>query len=133
MSLANTDGKAIRLSDHRGKVVLLDFWATWCAGCKVEIPWFMEFQRKYEPQGLRPLGVALDEKGWETVRPYLVEHPISYPVLVGDATAIAKQYNIGALPMTILIDRRGRIAQTHIGMVDRAAFEKDLSQLLHEK
>ena len=133
LTLADAAGKAIRLSDHRGKVVLLDFWATWCAGCKIEIPWFMEFQRKYEAQGLRPVGVALDEKGWQTVQPYLQEHPITYPIVVGNAAAIAKQYNIGALPMTILIDRRGKIALTHIGMVDKTAFEQNLSKLLREK
>lgn len=96
-----------QLSTFKGKVVLLDFWATWCAGCKVEIPWFVEFQKKYRPQGLSAIGVAMDDEGWKTVAPYLAEHPIGYTIVAGDA-AVAERYGVAALPVTVLIDRRGR-------------------------
>src|SRR5512147_2810725 len=70
-TLPGRDGKPVRLSGLKGKVVLLDFWATWCAGCKVEIPWFIEFDKAYRAQGLAAVGVAMDDEGWKQVAPYL--------------------------------------------------------------
>jgi hypothetical protein len=78
-------------------------------GLESEIPWYVEFQRKYHARGLDSIGVAMDEEGWRKVKPYLAEHPISYP-----------------------IDRRGKVAESHVGMVTKAAFEKDIRQLLKE-
>ena len=72
------DGKPVQLSALKGKVVLLDFWATWCAGCKVEIPWFIEFDKAYRSKGLAAIGVSMDDEGWKTIEPYLKKNPISY-------------------------------------------------------
>ncbi len=133
-SLPDATGAVVKLSDYRGKVVLLDFWATWCAGCKVEIPWFMEFQKKYERRGLASVGVAMDEEGWALVKPYLAEHPISYPVVLGDLDLLQKSFGLApALPVTLLIDRKGHVAQAHAGLVDKRAFEKDIQRLLQER
>jgi peroxiredoxin len=130
-TLTDATGAAVTLSAQRGKVVLLDFWATWCAGCKVEIPWFVEFQQKYKAKGLTAIGVAMDEEGWAKVRPYLAEHPIAYPIVLGDLDLMQKKFGIAPnLPVTVLIDRRGRIAQVHAGLVDKNAFEKDIQRLL---
>jgi cytochrome c biogenesis protein CcmG/thiol:disulfide interchange protein DsbE len=131
-SLPGRDGKAVTLSSLKGKVVLLDFWATWCTGCKVEIPWFIEFDKAYRAQGLSALGVAMDDEGWKKVEPYLKEHPISYPVVAGSLDSVAS-YDIGALPITVLIDRSGRVAARHVGVVDKKTFEAELKQLLAEK
>jgi peroxiredoxin len=131
-TLSDANGVPIRLSDYRGKVVLLDFWATWCTGCKVEIPWYMEFETKYRPRGLVSIGVAMDDEGWDKVKPYLEEHPINYRIVVGDAN-FAKLYGgITSLPVTLLIDRRGRIATTHVGMVVKDSWEKNIRRLLQE-
>ena len=131
-TLADANGKPIKLSAYKGRVVLLDFWATWCAGCKIEIPWYMEFHKKYRARGLAAIGVAMDEEGWKTVKPYLVEHPISYPTVIG-TLEFAKPYGVtAALPVTVLIDRSGKIAEAHVGMVEKDAFEKDILQLLRE-
>jgi cytochrome c biogenesis protein CcmG/thiol:disulfide interchange protein DsbE len=132
LSLPGRDGKAVKLSALKGKVVLLDFWATWCAGCKVEIPWFIEFDKTYRAQGLAAVGVAMDDEGFKTVEPYLKGHPIPYTIVAGNLDAAAP-YGISALPVTVLIDRKGRVAARHVGVVDKKMFEAELKQLLGEK
>jgi len=133
-SLPDAGGQTVRLSNLKGKVVLLDFWATWCTGCKVEIPWYIEFQKKYARQGLTSIGVAMDEEGWAKVSPYLAEHPIAYPIVIGDLDLLQKKFGLEPnLPITLLIDRRGRVAEAHAGMVEKDAFERDINQLLREK
>ena len=131
-SLPGRDGKAVKLSSLKGKVVLLDFWATWCTGCKVEIPWFIEFDKAYRAQGLAAVGVSMDDEGWKTIEPYLKKNPISYPIVAGNFDT-AKPYNITALPVTVLIDRAGRVAATHVGVVNKKSFEGELKQLLAER
>src|SRR5580700_8860946 len=103
-TVKDAQGREVSLSDYKGKVLLLDFWATWCTGCKQEIPWFMEFQTKYKTKGLTSLGVAMDEEGWPVVTPFLKQHPINYPIVVHDE-AFDKMFPIMALPVTLLIDR----------------------------
>ena len=131
-SLPGRDGKAVKLSSLKGKVVLLDFWATWCTGCKVEIPWFIEFDKAYRAKGLAAVGVAMDDEGWKKVEPYLKDHPISYTVVAGNLDA-GTPYGISALPVTVLIDRAGRVAARHVGVVDKKEFEAELQQLLAER
>jgi cytochrome c biogenesis protein CcmG/thiol:disulfide interchange protein DsbE len=131
-SLPGRDGKPVRLSGLKGKVVLLDFWATWCTGCKVEIPWFIEFDKAYRAKGLAAVGVSMDDEGWKTIEPYLKAHPISYTIVAGNFDA-AGPYGITALPVTVLIDRAGRVAARHVGVVQKAAFERELQQLLGER
>ena len=131
--LSDANGSRVKLSDYKGKVVVLDFWATWCTGCKVEIPWFMEFQAKYKSQGLATLGAAMDDEGWQKVRPYVDEHPFNYPIVAGNTAALAKTFNITGLPLTILIDRNGRIADAHAGVVDKDAWEAEVRTLLEER
>src|ERR1700693_616896 len=79
-TLSDSKGAAVRLSDYKGKVVLLDFWATWCHGCKTEIPWYMEFQNKYKDTGLSVIGVSMDEDGWKSVKPFVEEQKMNYVV-----------------------------------------------------
>jgi peroxiredoxin len=138
-SLTEADGKPIDLANYRGKVVLLDFWATWCGGCKLEIPWYMEFDAKYKRQGLAVIGVSMDEDGWKAVKPFLAQKrdpetggntAMKYPVVIGNDT-LAKQYSLTSMPMTLLIDREGKIALSHTGVVNRDDFEGHIRQLLH--
>lgn len=128
-TLVDSNGASIRLSDYKGKVVLLDFWATWCHGCKTEIPWYVEFQHKYRDKGLSVIGVALDEDGWKSIKPYIDKIKINYTIAVG-SQELAKQYGAESLPVTLLIDREGKIAESRAGMVDKAAFEKDVQTLV---
>jgi peroxiredoxin len=132
-SVVDAQGRTITLGAWKGRVVLLDFWATWCTGCKEEMPWFMEFQSKYASRGLASIGVSLDEDGWTSVRPYLATHPVNYPIAVADLD-FAKRYGVqGALPVTVVIDRAGRIAEVHHGKVSKDAFEARIRLLLAEK
>lgn len=124
-------GQQVSLSKYRGKVVLLDFWATWCTGCKEEIPWYLEFADKYGKNGLAVVGVSMDADGWKAVKPFLAEKMrITYPVVVGD-NELAKQFSgVKSLPQTLLIDRQGRIVYSHTGVVDKAKFESRIQELL---
>ena len=131
--LKDSDGKAVKLSDYRGKVVLLDFWATWCGPCKIEIPWFMEFQRAKQNQGFEVIGVSMDEDGWSAVRPFLKEMQVNYRVLLGDDKTADSYGGLEALPTTFIIDRDGRIAATHVGVANKKDFEDVIDQLLAQR
>ena len=126
-TLKDSSGRDVRLADYQGKVVLLNFWATWCGPCKAEIPWFVEFEKKYQNEGLVVLGVSMDEDGWKSVRPYLDKMTVSYKPLLGDESVAAKYGGIESLPLTLLIDRQGRIAARHVGR----NYEDDVLQLIH--
>lgn len=132
-TLKDASDADIKLADFRGKVVLLDFWATWCTGCKKEIPWFEAFQKTYGPQGYSTVGVSMDEEGWKVLRPFLEEHKIPYPMLLGDES-MAKQYGVENLPDTFLIDREGRVAAAYLArLVDRDDLETKIKTLVAEK
>jgi len=131
-ALPDASGKSQKLHDYRGKAVLVDFWATWCHGCKVEIPWFAGFAKTYGPEGFTMLGVSLDEGGWKVLNPFLAETKVPYPVLLGDE-ATAKRYDIQALPDTFLIDRQGKIAAVYRGLADRQDVESNLLSVLAER
>jgi thiol-disulfide isomerase/thioredoxin len=130
--LDDASGKPVKLSELRGKVVLLNFWATWCAPCRIEIPWFVEFQKAHESGGLAVLGVSLDEDGWDAVRPYIGEHRIGYRVMMGNDD-LAQQYSAASLPTTFIIDKSGRIAATHIGLCSKSEYEADIRAVLNEQ
>src|SRR5947208_14673504 len=94
-TLSDSKGAAVRLSAQKGKVVLLDFWATWCHGCKTEIPWFMEFATRYRDRGLAVIGVSRDDDCWASVRPYMKENRMNYPVVI-DTDDLAERYEVKA-------------------------------------
>jgi peroxiredoxin len=131
-SLSDSSGSPVKLSAYKGKVVLLDFWATWCTGCKVEIPWYVEFQDKYRNDGLTAIGVSMDDDGWKSVKPFLEEHKLNYPVVIANQDLTTRYGGLPALPMTLLIDRDGRIAESHAGMVDKDTFENKIKTLLRQ-
>jgi peroxiredoxin len=117
------------LSDYRGKVVLLNFWATWCGGCKEEMPWFEEFHAKYGSRGLSVLGVSVDEEGVTVVKPFINAKGVTYRILLADARTTTA-YSVKAMPATHLLDRHGRIAATYIGVVDKRDLEAKITALL---
>jgi cytochrome c biogenesis protein CcmG/thiol:disulfide interchange protein DsbE len=117
-TLKDTAGKDVRLADYKGKVVLLDFWATWCGPCKIEIPGFIELYDKYKSQGLEVVGVVLLDK-FENAKPFAEKMKMNYAVLNGDEQqdAIDNAYGpLFGLPMSFIISRDGRVCQKHLGL-----------------
>ncbi len=129
-ALKDADGKVVHLTDYRGKVVLLDFWATWCGPCKIEIPWFMDMQRQNKDRGFEVLGVAMDDEGWEAVKPFVSKLGVNYRVVIGNDMTAQLYGGVDALPTTFLIDRTGRIAAVHVGLASKKDFEDGVEQLL---
>ncbi|MCL6546619.1 MAG: TlpA family protein disulfide reductase [Bryobacteraceae bacterium] len=129
-ALKDVNGATVRLSDYRGKVVLLNFWATWCGPCKIEIPWFIEFEQKHKDRGFAVLGISMDDGGWEVVRPFLARMKVNYRTLMGDETVAELYGGVASLPTSFLIDREGRIASAHLGLVSKSVYENEIEQLL---
>jgi thiol-disulfide isomerase/thioredoxin len=129
-ALKDADGKVVKLSDYKGKVVLLNFWATWCGPCKIEIPWFVEFEQNYRDKGFAVLGVAMDDDGWAAVKPYVTSHKVNYRMVIGDDLTAQKYGGVDSLPTSFLIDREGRTAAVHVGLVSKKDYQNDIAQLL---
>ena len=128
--LNDLNGKTVKFSDFRGKVVILDFWATWCAPCRVEIPNFIELQKQYGDKGLRVVGVSLDEQGPDVVKKFAKQFGVTYPIVIGNQKVADAYGGIDAIPTTFVVDRKGRIVSWHMGYDDKAAFEKEIQSLL---
>jgi peroxiredoxin len=128
--LKDLDGKAVKLADFKGKVVILDFWATWCPPCRKEIPGFVNLQKKYGDKGLVVVGVSLDEGGTAAVKPFVQKMGMNYPVVMGDQKTVAAFGGIEAIPTTFVIDREGNVVTAHQGYADEATFESEIKPLL---
>lgn len=132
-TLKDANGKTVTLSEYKGKVVLLNFWATWCGPCKIEIPWFMDFEQQYKDRGFAVLGVSMDEDGWEAVKPYVEEKRINYRVALGNDSVGDLYGGIESLPTTFVIDREGRVAAAHRGLIPKNDYQNEILQLLEGK
>jgi peroxiredoxin len=128
-TLPQPDGQSLRLSAYRGKVVLLDFWATWCYPCREEIPHLVDLQQRYGDRGLQVLGISMDDSP-DPVGPFYQQFHMNYPVVMGTAKTGESYGGILGLPITFLIGRDGRIYAKHIGATDAAVFEKEIKSLL---
>ncbi|MBZ5573057.1 MAG: redoxin domain-containing protein [Acidobacteriia bacterium] len=125
-SLSGLDGHTLNLSDYRGKVVLLDFWATWCEPCREETPHFVELQNKYQDQGFQIIGVSMDD-GPEPVRDFYQQFKMNYPVVMGSAKTGELYGGVLGLPIAFLIGRDGRIYFKHIGAIDISSLDREIN------
>ena len=129
-TLQSLDGKNMRLSDFRGKAVLLNFWATWCGPCKIEMPWFVDLQKEYGPQGLQIVGVAMDDSSKEDIAKFAQEMGVNYPVLIGKE-AVGDEYGgVPALPESFFIGRDGKIIDKIIGLKGKGEIEDSIKKAL---
>jgi thiol-disulfide isomerase/thioredoxin len=130
-TLKDINNKDVKLSSLSGKVILLDFWATWCGPCKIEIPWFVEFQNKYGKDGLQVVGVSVDDT-LEKLKPYVANAKMNYIVLQGlDHDDLQDAFGpMFGIPVTAVISRDGKVCAKHVGLSSKDAFENEIKSLL---
>jgi len=128
-TLKLTDGKDIKLSDHKGKIIIIDFWATWCPPCRRGIPDLVEIQKKYQKDVLI-IGISLDNETKPDVVPFIKQYGINYPVVYGTMEVIKAYGNIQAIPTSFVVDQSGQIVDKHIGLVDKSAYINKITELL---
>jgi cytochrome c biogenesis protein CcmG/thiol:disulfide interchange protein DsbE len=139
VTFKNLDGLDVSLASLKGKVVIVNFWATWCEPCRVEIPWMIGFQQKYADKGFTILGVAMDEEGKSVVQPYVQKTQfdvdghsatMNYPIVLGNDELAEKFGGLIGFPTTIVISRDGKIQKRYIGLADEGDLEKEIKGLL---
>ena len=128
--LKSLDGKNLKLSDFRGKAVLLNFWATYCGPCKIEMPWFVELQKEYGPQGFQIVGVAMDDASTEDIDKFAKEMGVNYPILLGKEAVGDSYGGVNVLPTTFFIDRDGKLVAREFGLQSRSVFVDHIKQAL---
>jgi peroxiredoxin len=128
-SLKDSSGRIATVAAYRGKVVLLDFWATWCGPCRTEIPHFVEMQNQYGPQGFQVIGISMDDDA-KPVREFALQYKLNYPVAVGDDKLADRFGGVLGLPVNFIIDRQGRIHAKYLGATDVSVFDSDVKGLL---
>jgi len=128
--LTDLDGKPVHSTDFKDKVVVLDFWATWCPPCRAEIPGFIALQKKYVAQGLTVVGVSVDQAGLKTVKSFAGRNGINYPVVLSDKKVEDAFGGIMGLPTTFIIDRTGHIVKQHLGFTEQSEVETEIRTLL---
>jgi thiol-disulfide isomerase/thioredoxin len=129
-ALQSLDGKTMHLSDFRGKAVLLNFWATWCGPCKIEMPWFVDLQKEYGSQGLQIVGVAMDDASKEDIAKFAKDMGVNYPILIGKESVGDEYGGVPALPESFLIARDGKIVDKIIGLRGKAEIEDAVKKAL---
>jgi thiol-disulfide isomerase/thioredoxin len=130
-TLESLDGKSMKLSDLRGHAVLLNFWATYCGPCKIEMPWFVELQKQYGAQGLQIVGVAMDDASKEDIAKFAKDMGVNYPILIGKESVGDEYGGIPALPETFFIGRDGKLMDKIIGLKGKGEIEEDIKKALN--
>jgi thiol-disulfide isomerase/thioredoxin len=130
-TLKDLNNKDVNLASFKGKVILLDFWATWCGPCKIEIPWFIEFQKKYGKDGLQVIGVSIDDT-LDKLKPFATEYKMNYFVLQGlDHDDLQDAFGpMFGVPVTVVISRTGKVCLKHVGLGSKPDFENAIKSLL---
>lgn len=130
LALPDPDGQTHRLSDYSGRRVLLNFWATWCEPCKIEMPWLVDLQKKYRPQGLEIVGVAMDDSGEKTIADFAHKMQVNYTVLVGSEKVAQMYGGLDGLPTSFFLGRDGKVVDTALGLVSESTIEDAIKKSL---
>ncbi|HXX64736.1 MAG TPA: TlpA disulfide reductase family protein [Bacteroidota bacterium] len=129
-TLPTATGGTIELAKLHGKVVVVNFWATWCGPCRSEIPGMQEVYEKYKSKGLEIIGVSLDQKGWDVINPFVKRMNISYPVVLGNNQVAESYGHIDAIPATFIVGKKGEVLQHHVGYMSKEEFEQAVKAAL---
>lgn len=129
-SLKDPDGRTVNSDQFKGKVVVIDFWATWCPPCRQEIPGYVDLQRKYGKDGLVIIGVSLDQQGPGVVKKFVQTFQVDYPIVMGNDDVVKAFGGIEALPTTFLIDRDGTIRDRKVGRIETSEYERKILSVL---
>jgi peroxiredoxin len=128
--LKSLDGRSVHLTDFRGKAVLLNFWATWCQPCKIEMPWFVEMQKQYGSDGLQVVGVAMDDASEEDIAKFAKQMGVNYPILLGKEAVGDAYGGVQFLPTTFFIDRNGKVVDRVFGLKSRSEIEDNIKKAM---
>lgn len=130
LKLLDGNGKTMKLSSLRGKAVIVDFWATYCGPCKIEMPWFVELQKKYGPEGLQIVGVAVDDAGEKAISDFTKKMGINYPILIGTEKVADLYGGLDGLPTTFFVDRSGKIIDRQLGLISESTIVDNIKKSL---
>ena len=131
LSLNAIDGQKWSLYENRGRIVLLNFWATWCAPCREEVPYLVRLSSKYKASGLEVVGIAVDSENTGQINNFIKEFKVDYPILLAVPGSVLSQQK--AVPMSLLVDEKGVLAKKYVGAIKESVFEKDIKGLLSKK
>ena len=129
-ALKDEKGNTIRLSDYKGKTVLLNFWATWCGPCRREIPGFVKLYNEYKDKGFEIIGISVDQAGWQVIKPFMENYDISYPIVLFDRKVVMDYGGISSIPTSFFINNKGEVVERIIGMRPDSYFKDKVEELL---
>jgi cytochrome c biogenesis protein CcmG/thiol:disulfide interchange protein DsbE len=141
-TITDLNGELIDLTPYRGKVVLLNYWATWCTPCLIEMPWFIDFQKQYGERGFQVIGVSLDDEGRAVVEPWLREQKfeldgrpvaLNYPIWIGNEKASQQYFAVFGLPTTLVFSREGKLLKTFVGITSHEKFVAAIEGALQQE
>ncbi|HLR76720.1 MAG TPA: TlpA disulfide reductase family protein [Balneolaceae bacterium] len=131
-SLEKMNGETFTLKEHKGKVIVLNIWATWCPPCRKEIPDFIELQKNMRDEGVLFVGVAMDKEGWEVVQPFAEKYEINYPIMVDDGSVYSKYGPYRGIPTTFIINKKGKVEFVALGLIGKNALKSTLKKLTND-